>query len=116
MPDLPELRDRLLARPLEPRLPRRTEREVASVRHRTVVRTAAVQAEGMVQAEKVREVQHLTREAMTDHAMLRKFADVIAAGDIFAADDNRFFLDIAKLGCGEIIADTIAAFSREGRS
>ncbi len=114
MPDLPELRDRLL--PLEHRLPKRTERALASVEHHTIVRTARVQAEAIVQTEKLHDIDHLSRTAMSGQALLCKWRDTLAAGDPFVGDDLRFFTDLAKMGKGEIIADTLWAFSREGRS
>src|SRR5687768_8425513 len=116
MPDLPELRDHLLPRPMESRLPRKTARELASVQHRTIVRTAGVQGEAIVQATKLHEIDHLTREAMTGQALLCKWRDTLAAGDPFLGDELKFFCDIARLGKGEIIADTITAYSRECRS
>lgn len=94
---------------------RRVNRQVARVEERTLLRLAAVQGEGLVQAEKLREVDHLTREAITGHAMLRQWADTLAAGDPFLADELKFFTDTARIGKGEIIADTIDSFCRESR-
>jgi hypothetical protein len=48
--------------------------------------------------------------------MLNHFRDVLAHGDPFAADELKFFTDMARLGKGEIIADTIDSFCRESRS
>lgn len=111
---LPELHHRLL--PLEHRLPRRTDRALAAEEHRTVVRVAGVQAEAIVQTEKLHEIDHLTREAMTGQALLCKWRDTLAAGDPFVADDLRFLSDIAKLGKGEIIVNTISVYCRASRS
>lgn len=94
---------------------RRTSRDLAHIEHRTVLRMAGVQAEGLVQTEKLHEIDHLTREAMTGHALLRKWADTLAAGDPFLGDELRFFTDAARLGKGEVIADTIDSFCRESR-
>lgn len=102
------LGSRTLARP--------TARTLAAIEHRATVRVATVQAEGLVQSAKLHEIDHLTRTALTGHAMLRRWADTLAASDPFLADDLRFFTDVARLGKGEIIADTIDTFCRESRS
>jgi hypothetical protein len=98
------------------RLPRPTARALAAVEHRTIVRTANVQSEGIIQTEKVHEIDHLTREAMTGQAMLQQFRDVLAHGDLLVADELRFFTDMARIGKGEVIADTVESFCRESRS
>lgn len=66
MPDLIPYTDA----PLSTRQSRQTSRALARLEHQTRIRLAAVQAEGMVQAEKLREVDHLVREAMTGQALL----------------------------------------------
>ena len=101
--------------PLMSRQARATQRGLQRLEHRTLMRVAGVQAEGMVQTEKLREVDSLTREAMTGHAMLRRWSDTLAAGDPFLADELKFFTDTARLGKGEIIADIIDSFCRESR-
>jgi hypothetical protein len=85
------------------------------VGHRTLVRMAEVQGESLVQTEKVCEIDHLTRAAMGGQAMLRTWADTLAHGDVFLADELKFFTDVAKMGKGEIIADTIDTYCRESR-
>lgn len=97
------------------RLPRPTSRTLAAIEHQTHVRMANVRAEGLVTDEKLREVDHLTRQAMTEHAMLHHFGAAVAAGDAFIADDNRFFIDVAKVGKGILLGDLIDKYSREGR-
>ncbi len=94
---------------------RSTSRGLARLEEQTLLRMAGVQAEGMVQTEKLREIDTLAREAMTGHAMLRQWGDTLAAGDPFLADELKFFTDTARLGKGEIIADTIGSFCRESR-
>jgi hypothetical protein len=94
---------------------RRTERALAVLEERTLARMAGVQAEGMVQTEKTHEVDHLARTAMGGQAMLRRWADTLAAGDPFLADELKFFTDLARMGKGEIIADTIDTYCRESR-
>jgi hypothetical protein len=122
MPDLPDLRNRLWPRSQPPanrlgeRFPRHTARALAAVEHRTIVRVASAQAEGLVQNVKLQEVDSLTREAMTGQAFLARWRDTLAAGDPFLADELRFFTDMARLGKGEIIADTIGSYCRESRS
>lgn len=96
-------------------LSRSTSRALNRLGEQTLLRMAGVQAEGIVQTEKLREVDSLTREAMTGHAMLRRWSDTLAAGDPFLADELKFFTDTARLGKGEIIADTIDSFCRESR-
>src|SRR6202521_5189311 len=79
----------------------RRAQQMADVHYSTAVRLATVQAEGIVQTEKVHELDHLTREAITGHVMLARWASTLAAGDPFIADDLRFFMDTNKLGKGE---------------
>jgi hypothetical protein len=52
---------------------------------------------------------------MTGQAMLRQWGSALAQGDPFLADDLKFFGDVVKIGMGEVIADTISDFGREGR-
>ena len=94
---------------------RRTSRALSTVQRNTLVRMASVQAHAIVQNEKLHEIDRLTREAMSGQAMLSRWAATLAQGDPFLADDLKFFTDVAKMGKGEIIADTISDFCREGR-
>lgn len=94
---------------------RRTAQALMAVDHRSLVRMAQVQGEGLVQMTKLHEVDALTREAVTGQAMLARWRDTLAAGDAFLADELRFFTDVARIGKGEIIADTIDSFCRESR-
>jgi hypothetical protein len=94
---------------------RRASRALAALEDRTIIRQADVQAEGLVQGAKTREVDHLARTAMTGQAMLARWAQTLAGGDPFIADDLKFFSDLAKMGKGEIIADTIDTYCRQGR-
>ena len=94
---------------------RQTGRALDRIGQRTILRLATVQAEGVVQTEKVKEIDHLTREAMTGQAMLNQFREVLAHGNLLLADELRFFTDMARIGKGEIIADTIDSFCRESR-
>lgn len=106
------------SRPSGPRataVDRRLERELTAVDHRTLVRLATNRGHAIVQNEKLHEIDRLTREAMTGQAMLSRWASTLAQGDPFLADELRFFSDVARMGKGEIIADTISDFCQEGR-
>lgn len=94
---------------------RRTSKALRTLEERTLVRMAVVQAEGLVQGEKLREIDHLAREAMTGQAMLRRWADTLAQGDPFLADELRYFSDVARVSKGEIIVDTVDTYCRESR-
>ena len=94
---------------------RRTSRALQSVQRNTIVRMASVQGHAIVQNEKLHEIDRLSREAMSGQAMLAQWRTLLAHGDPFIEDELRFFTDIARIGKGEIIADTIADFCQEGR-
>lgn len=94
---------------------RRTMRSLAAVERNAVVRLASVQAHAVVQNEKLHEIDRLSREAMSGQAMLQQWAATLAQGDAFLADDLKFFSDLARMGKGEIIADTISDYCQEGR-
>lgn len=94
---------------------RRTARTLSTVQRNALVRMASVQAHAVVQNEKIHEIDRLTREAMSGQAMLSHWASTLAQGDPFLADELKFFTDVARLGKGEIIADTISDFCQEGR-
>jgi glutamate mutase epsilon subunit len=68
-----------------------------------------------VQNEKLHEIDHLAREAMTGQVMLRRWGDALAAGDPFFADEVKLFSDLARVGKGDVIADTIDTYCRESR-
>lgn len=103
-------------RPNHPALDRRTERSLVDIARRTMIRQAGVRAQAIVQTEKVREIDYVTREAMTGHALLSKWRDQLAGDDILLADDLRFLLDAARLAKGEMIADLMTTYCEEGRS
>lgn len=94
---------------------RRTVRSLAAVERNAIVRLASVQAHAVVQNEKLHEIDRLSREAMSGQALLQQWAATLASGDAFVADELRFFSDLARIGKGEIIADTISDFCQEGR-
>src|SRR5581483_6450381 len=88
----------------------RVRRDLARVGAETVVRVAQTQSTGIVQTEKVHEIDNLAREAMTGQALLARQREVLAGADPLLADELRFFSDMARLGKGEVIADTVTAF------
>lgn len=94
---------------------RRTSRALSTLQRNTIVRMASVQAHAIVQNEKLHEIDRLSREAMSGQAMLSRWAATLAQGDPFLTDDLKFFTDLAKMGKGEVIADTISDFCQEGR-
>lgn len=94
---------------------RRTGRALANIERNTLVRMASVQGHAIVQNEKLHEIDRLSREAMSGQAMLSQWAATLAQGDPFLADELKFFRDLARMGKGEIIADTISDFCQEGR-
>ena len=112
-PDLMPMAGTSLSNPMA--TGRRTGRALANVARNTMVRMASVQGHALVQSKKIREIADLGREAMTGQAMLRQWGSALAQGDPFLADDLKFFADVVKIGMGEVIADTIRDFGREGR-
>ena len=107
-------------------LDRRTARNLANLEHSTLVhlaqaraselvRSANVEVDAIVATVKVQELDRVTREALSGHAMLRRYSDVLAQNDPFLADELKFFTDMARLGKGEIIADLVTDYCRESR-
>ncbi len=94
---------------------RQTGRALTVIERQTLVRLAIVQADGIVQGEKLREIDYLAHEAMTGQALLRRWADTLAAGDPFVADELKIFSDLAKLGKADVISNTISSYCREAR-
>jgi hypothetical protein len=86
----------------------KTARQLVRLQQQTIVRSAVVLADGIVQAEKVREVDHLVREAMTGQTLLVGWANQLAGNNPLLADELRFFTDVARLSKGEIIADAVS--------
>lgn len=96
-------------------LTHRAERAIVALEGQTVLRVAGVQATTIVQTVKLHEIDFLAREAMSGHAMLRQWADVLSGPDPLLADELKFLTDVARMGKGEILADTISDFCDEGR-
>jgi hypothetical protein len=93
----------------------RLSRAIARVEERTLIRLANVQGHALVQNEKLHEIDRLTREAVSGQALLSHWAATLAKGDAFLADELKFFTDLARIGKGEIVADTVSDFCQEGR-
>ncbi len=94
---------------------RRTVRGLSELERSTVMRSAAVRAHTVVQSQKLTEIDRLTRDAMAGQALLGRWAATLAQGDPFMADELKFFSDLARIGKGQVIADTITDFARESR-
>ena len=91
---------------------KRVMRALAEVEGMTLVRRASVRSEGLVARDKLREIDFLTWEAMSGHAMLVGWANHLAGEDPILADELRFFKDTSRLAKGEIIADSIDQMRR----
>ena len=91
---------------------RRTSKALTRIGENTLIRMAEVQADGIVQGEKVREIDRLTEKAMSGQAMLARWRQVLAGQDIELYDELRFFSDVARMGKGEVLASTIDCFNR----
>ncbi len=94
------------------RLPRRINRDLAEIEGGTLLRVASVRGEAMVGREKLDEIDFLTWKAMSGHVMLDGWAKHLAGENPVLLDELRFFKDTARLGKGEVIADTIDKFRR----
>ena len=95
-----------------PGMSRRVERALAEVRGGAIVRQAQIQAESLLTASKLHEVDYVALEAMTGQAMLHRWASTLASDDLILADDLRMFRDVAKIGKGEVLADLIDKYRR----
>jgi hypothetical protein len=93
----------------------RTRRSLSAIERRTLIRLASVQGHALVQNEKLHEIDRLTREAVSGQALLSHWAATLAKGDAFLTDELKFFTDLARIGKGEIVADTVSDFCQEGR-
>jgi hypothetical protein len=85
---------------------------LTTLERQTVLRMATVQADGLVQGEKLREIDQLSRDAMAGQALLARWRDTLAAGDPLVGDELRFFSDLARIAKGEIIASAVDGFTR----
>ena len=96
----------------EPRLSRRAASRLAAVEADTLLRFARVIGEGRIQSEKLYEADQLVGDAMVGHARLHNKASCLSRNDPLLSDELRYYTDMAKLGKGEILADTFHTFRR----
>ena len=87
-------------------------RGLGVISFQTTMRIASVQGDGIVQSEKMREVDRVTQAAMNGQALLAKWRDTLAGADPMLQDELKFFTDVARMGKGEIILDTISNLRR----
>lgn len=99
----------------QPRIGLGASRRLAAIDRRNLARIANVHGEGLVQGEKIHELNTLAREAVTGYTFLRKWSDHLAGADPILHDELRFFTDATRLAVGEVIADTVDTYSREAR-
>jgi hypothetical protein len=92
---------------------RTASRSLAVANFQTMMRVTAVQSEGIVQSEKMREIDRVTQTAMTGQALLSKWRDTLAGADPMLQDELKFFTDVARLGKGEIVMDTVASLRQK---
>ena len=95
------------------RLHQRTRMGVARVEQQTVIDVAQVQRQVIVQSERISGVDSLTRDAMIDCALRDGLVGVLAGENPVLREDLRYFSDIAKLGSGELIIDTVRNFRHQ---
>ena len=95
------------------RLGRSTGRGLSALEHHTLMRMAAVQSQGMVDAEKLHEVDRLAHTAMSGQALLAKWRETLAGADPMLHDELKFFTDVARMGKAEIVMDSISSFRRK---
>ena len=97
------------------RLTRREAKERRDLEQTTNLRAIAVRADGAIATEKANEIDALAGTAISGQALLVRGKETLAAGDPLLQDDLNFFVQMAKVGKGEIIAQTVTGFAREGR-
>jgi hypothetical protein len=93
-----------------------TRKALVQMQQRRVLRSAGVHLESSIAVAKGKELGYVCREGMTDNAMLHGWAKTLAAGDPLLEEDMRFYVEMHRVGSGEIIADLIDTFCGEGRS
>jgi hypothetical protein len=94
---------------------RRTTKALGRLSDNTLVRMATVQAEEFVQVEKLKCIDNLARDAASGQAMLLQWTGLLSQGDPIVAAELHCFVDIARLGKMEIMADSVDSFCRESR-
>ncbi|HLX87236.1 MAG TPA: hypothetical protein VKR22_02070 [Acidimicrobiales bacterium] len=99
--------DRALAR-----IERQGQLALARIQQTTLLRCAEVQAEAIVQGEKLHEIDRLVDDAISDQAFLYAREGHWAGEDPVLRSDLHFFSDMAKLAKGELIGDTVTVLRR----
>ena len=99
--------DRALAR-----IERQGQLALARIQQTTLLRCAEVQAEAIVQSEKLREIDRLVDDAMSGQAFLYAQEGHWAGEDPVLRSDLHFFTEMSKLAKGELIGDSITALRR----
>lgn len=94
-------------------LSKRTQGQLNTLQSQTMLRIAKVQAEGIVAAEKVREVTHLGHRAMTEQALLRMHLQTLAHGDAILADELDIFPAVVRAANVQLIESLFATYERE---
>ena len=92
---------------------RTASRGLGVVEYQTIMRITTVQSEGIVQSEKMREIDRVAQTAMNGQALLARWRDTLAGPDPMLQDELRFFTDVARMGKGEIMMDTVAALRQK---
>jgi hypothetical protein len=90
-------------------------RQLARIGRNTLIRVANVRAEADISADKIRELNGVAREAVTDYVMLSERTRVMTANDPVLADSVRIFTETARLGAAEVLADLVDTYWRESR-
>lgn len=80
-----------------------------------IARTANVMAEGAVARQKLMEIDHLAREAVTGQIMLAKWVETLAGSNAFMHEEVRLFTDIARMSKAQIMADLTDTYCEERR-
>lgn len=112
MPGAIEPSRRLDVTPAPRGLSRRTERSLSRLEEISLLRIGATQAEALVSAEKMKELDFLGRQAALGEGANVKMRDAMAGGDPVLMERVTFLLDVGLIGKGEILADTVAKFRR----
>jgi len=94
------------------RIERQSQLAAARIEQQTLVRCAEVQGEGIVQGEKLHEIDRLVHDAMSGQALLYGWECHLAGEDPVLRSELRYFADTAKLAKGEVIADTVTSLRR----
>lgn len=107
--------ERLFRQAPTPTLGARASREMHHNHEQAVVRSDKVLGDASVGAVKMHAIDCLARGAMSGQMALNRYMTALAQGDPFAAEDLKFFSDVAKVGKGEVIAGAIFDMANENK-